>query len=190
MLVKNAFRVSCGHNYSEVYKSDIYVYQLNVTDFDDCVISKPSKTIKYNGKVSDKNVLSLNDIIISKTTKGKKAHVGYVSQLFDKDTFISNNLIVLRSSTDKYDPLFVAEYLDKIIIPEKLNGKDNYKFEKDDIEKMELPDIPLDEQKKLVSFFSLINKRTALYKEIIDNNNKIKLSLLERLKQEEKHENN
>lgn len=188
MKVREVFKVYAGKDVELDSTDGIYAFGLKTSNIDECVITTSSSNlVQFNSDIKDKYILHLKDIVISSTYTANKVHVGFASTLQDYPIIICKNLIVLRGSSTEYNPLFVAEYLDKIAIPQYLKDKktQNERLTKDEIGNLDLPNISKTEQDKLVSIFNPINRRTALYKEIIENNNKIKLSLLEKVNNHE-----
>ena len=188
MKINQVFKVYAGKDIEITTKDGIYAFGLKTSNIDDCVITtSSSKLEQFDSDIKDKYILHLKDIVISSTYTSNKVHVGYASTIQEYPIIICKNLIVLRGSSKDYNPLFVAEYLDKIAIPIYLENKKtkNDRLTKDEIGELELPNISIDEQNRLVSIFTPINERAKLYKEIIENNNNIKLSLLEKVNNRE-----
>ena len=96
---------------------------------------------------------------------------------------IPNNFIILRGiDMEKYSYIFVANYLEKIGIQkyvekEKITG--NLSIE--DVKDIDLPDISKEEQKTISPLLNAINNRSALYSNILDNDEKIGLYALHKV---------
>lgn len=101
----------------------------------------------------------------------KPYRVGVVTHKFDEEVIVPNNFFLLRGIDDKkYNYIFLANYLEQYGLHQKeYNGN----LTIDDIEKIELPDIELNEQEKIVSLLKAINERSSIYSCILDNDSKI-----------------
>ena len=92
-----------------------------------------------------------------------------------EDIVVPNNFVILRGiNMDYYSYIFVANYLEKVGIQkfvEENNYNGNLRIE--DIEKIELPDISKEEQMKISPLLNSINERSAIYSNILANDEKI-----------------
>ena len=133
----------------------------------------PNKLIekKYSSDIKKKYYLQDKDIIIFIK---KPYRVGTYSE-DDNEIIVPNNFVILRGiDSDKYSYIFLANYLERIGIKkyvEKNNKDGNLSIE--DIKEIDLPDIPKIDQVKITRLLKNINRRSAIYSNILDNDEKI-----------------
>ena len=133
----------------------------------------PNKLIekKYSSDIKKKYYLQDKDIIIFIK---KPYRVGTYSE-DDNEIIVPNNFVVLRGiDSDKYSYIFLANYLERIGIKkyvEKNNKDGNLSIE--DIKEIDLPNIPKNDQIKITKLLRSINRRSAIYSNILDNDEKI-----------------
>jgi len=161
----------------------ILAYSIDTKDVDKCVINyNSSEPEEINMNIKDKYILKEGDIIIANIPSTTTAHVGYANHLnTEYPIIIKKNFIVLRNISEDYDPLFVAEYLETIGIKKFYIDNDkplSYAMVKEDIEKIEIPNVSIDKQEKCVELLKPLNERDKLYKELLLNDSKIKECLL------------
>lgn len=159
---------------------------LDTSNISNCVISTPSSNVEtVYMNVKEKHLLQKDDIVVASVPSSLTSHVGYAKTIpEDYPVILKKNIIVLRDCIDKYNPIFVAEYLENIGI------KDLYKSGKlssetpltlTELLKLDIPDISIEDQNNLVSLFDPINERTMLYKQLVEHDAKIKKYILERM---------
>jgi len=177
MLIKEAFEeIFTGFNMTnsignDKYVEDIYFIQKDSIQYTNIIEKKLiKKTITSD--IKNKYYMQGRDIIVSLK---KPYKVGTYRYNTKKKIIIPNNFIVLRGiNRDYYSYIFVANYLEKIGIEKYV--KDN-KIEKDltveDIKNIELPDIKKQEQMKISELMNLINERSAIYSNILENDDEI-----------------
>jgi len=177
MLIKEAFEeIFTGFNMTnsignEKYVEDIYFIQKDSIQYTNIIVKKLiKKTITSD--IKNKYYMQGRDIIVSLKKPYKVGTYRYENK---KNIIIPNNFIVLRGiNRDFYSYIFVANYLEKIGIEKYV--KDN-KIEKDltveDIKNIELPDIKKEEQMKISELMNLINERSAIYSNILENDDEI-----------------
>ena len=83
--------------------------------------------------------------------------------------------MILRGiDEDKYNYIFIANYLEKIGIENYVKEKNiEGELKKTDIEDIDLPDVPLKNQEKIISLINNINERSTIYEKILENDDKI-----------------
>ena len=117
-------------------------------------------------KIDEKYFLQPSDIVIYLK---KPYRVAAVIPSNNK-IVVPNNFAILREiDSDKYNYLFLTYYLEKIITEKYINKSS---IGAEDIKKIELPDVSIDEQRKISSLLENINRRTSIYSSIMDNDNK------------------
>ena len=162
---------------------EVEIYGLDSADISDSVISTPkteTEIVKIN--LPDKHLLHVGDIVIGSVPSSNTSHVAYASSLPEYPVLLKKNIIVLRDLKAEYNPIFIAEYLENIGIKKLYqNGKllQSSSLTVDLIKEIDIPNIPIEEQDKLVELFKPLNERTKLYKELLENDSYIKKNLLE-----------
>ena len=75
---------------------------------------------------------------------------------------------------DKYSYIFVANYLENIGIKKYIEDNNlTGNLTKEDIKNIELPNIPKEKQKTISPLLNAINERSAIYTNILNNDEKI-----------------
>jgi len=176
MLIKDVFtNIFIGFNLNnsvgnKSYSEKIYFIQKDSIAYTNIVEAKlESKNVTT--EIKEKFFLQGRDIIISVK---KPYKVATYQQIPDKKIVIPNNFIILRGiNMDHYSYIFVTNYLEKIGIPNffKETGKTELKIS--DIEDINLPDISKDKQMTISPLVKDINARSAIYSEILENDDEI-----------------
>lgn len=125
--------------------------------------------------IKNKYYMQEKDILISLK---KPYRVGtYINLEIWKDNkiIVPNNYMILRGiDEDKYNYIFIANYLEKIGIENYVKEKNiEGELKKTDIEDIDLPDVPLKNQEKIISLINNINERSTIYEKILENDDKI-----------------
>lgn len=177
MKLKNVFEdIIVGYNFINASVKDEYskVYKYLQKDSIQYTNIIESQLIErtFTGEVKKKYFVQPRDILIFVK---KPYRVGTLSYEIKEDIVIPNNFIVLRGiNMDIYSYIFVANYLENIGINkyiEENNITGNLTIE--DIKNIELPDIPKEKQMTISPLLNAINERSAIYTNILDNDNKI-----------------
>ena len=177
MKLKNVFEdIIVGYNFINASVKDEYskVYKYLQKDSIQYTNIIESQLIErtFTGEVKKKYFVQPRDILIFVK---KPYRVGTLSYEIKEDIVIPNNFIVLRGiNMDIYSYIFVANYLENIGIKkyiEENNITGNLTIE--DIKNIELPDIPKEKQMTISPLLNAINERSAIYTNILDNDNKI-----------------
>lgn len=177
MKIKDAFdEIYVGYNitnaavkdkYSKLYKT-LYKDSIQYTNILDSKLIEKA----FTGEIKKKYFVKPRDIIIFVK---KPYRVGTYSHDVNEEIVIPNNFVILRGiNMDYYSYIFVANYLEKVGIKKYI--KDN-KFVGNltvgDIKKIELPNIPKDKQMTISPLLNAINERSAIYTNILSNDEKI-----------------
>ena len=177
MKLKNVFEnIIVGYNFINASVKDEYskVYKYLQKDSIQYTNIIESQLIErtFTGEVKKKYFVQPRDILIFVK---KPYRVGTLSYEIKEDIVIPNNFIVLRGiNMDIYSYIFVANYLENIGIKkyiEENNITGNLTIE--DIKNIELPDIKKKKQMTISPLLNAINERSAIYTNILDNDNKI-----------------
>lgn len=177
MKLKNVFEdIIVGYNFINASVKDEYskVYKYLQKDSIQYTNIIESQLIErtFTGEVKKKYFVQPRDILIFVK---KPYRVGTLSYEIKEDIVIPNNFIVLRGiNMDIYSYIFVANYLENIGINkyiEENNITGNLTIE--DIKNIELPDIAKEKQMTISPLLNAINERSAIYTNILDNDNKI-----------------
>lgn len=177
MKLKNVFEdIIVGYNFINASVKDEYskVYKYLQKDSIQYTNIIESQLIErtFTGEVKKKYFVQPRDILIFVK---KPYRVGTLSYEIKEDIVIPNNFIVLRGiNMDIYSYIFVANYLENIGINkyiEENNITGNLTIE--DIKNIELPDITKEKQMTISPLLNAINERSAIYTNILDNDNKI-----------------
>ncbi len=178
MKIKDVFKeVINGYNinnsavkdeYSETYKT-LKKDSIQYTN----IIEKKLVDKDFSNNIKEKYFMQPRDILIFVK---KPYRVGtYQSFLNNKKIVIPNNFIVLRDiNMDYYSYIFVANYLEKIGINrciEKNNIEENLTISA--ILDIDLPDIPKEKQMSISPLLNAINRRSAIYSNILENDDQI-----------------
>lgn len=177
MKLKDVFEeISVGYNktnasvhddYSKIYKT-LHKDSIQYTNIIDSRLIEKT----FTGEIKKKYFILPRDIIIFVK---KPYRVGTYSHEVKEDIVIPNNFIVLRGiNMDKYSYIFVSNYLEKIGIKRYLEDHpyiNNLTI--DDVKNIELPDISKEKQMTISPLLNAINERSAIYTNILDNDDKI-----------------
>ena len=177
MKLKDVFEeISVGYNvtnaavkdkYSKIYKI-LHKESIQYTNVIDSRLSEKAIT----GKVKKKHLIHQGDLLIFVK---KPYRVGTYKYNPDEEIIIPNNFIVLRGiNEDLYSNTFVANYLEKI-------GIENYVKDNEitgnlilsQVEDIDLPDISKEKQMTISILLNAINDRSAMYTNILDNDDTI-----------------
>ena len=177
MKIKDVFEeISVGYNISNTTVKDKYskIYKTLHKDsiqYTNIIDSRLIEKI-FTGEIKKKYFIQPRDILIFVK---KPYRVGTYTYEINEDIVIPNNFIILRGiNIDKYSYIFIANYLEKIGI-KKYIEKNNFigNLTIDDIKKIELPDISKEKQMSISPLLNAINERSAIYTNILDNDDKI-----------------
>lgn len=177
MKIKDVFEeISVGYNISNTTVKDKYskIYKTLHKDsiqYTNIIDSRLVERI-FTGEIKKKYFIQPRDILIFVK---KPYRVGTYTYEINEDIVIPNNFIILRGiNIDKYSYIFIANYLEKIGI-KKYIEKNNFigNLTIDDIKKIELPDISKEKQMSISPLLNAINERSAIYTNILDNDDKI-----------------
>ena len=177
MKIKDVFEeISVGYNISNTTVKDKYskIYKTLHKDsiqYTNIIDSRLIEKI-FTGEIKKKYFVQPRDILIFVK---KPYRVGTYTYEVNEDIVIPNNFIILRGiNIDKYSYIFIANYLEKIGI-KKFIEKNNFigNLTIDDIKKIELPDISKEKQMSISPLLNAINERSAIYTNILDNDDKI-----------------
>ena len=166
-------------------------FALDTSHISNCVISPILSEIKSErGKmINDRHILQKDDIVISSVPSHSTWHVGYASSIPTEYIIVlKKNLFVLRDIIPEYNPAFVAEYLDTTGIQKiYLDGKTEGEYlQKQDIEEIDIPDIPLEMQNRIVELLKPINERDSYCRQLIENDNELKKYMLNKVMKNDK----
>ncbi len=165
----------------------IDAYVIETKDVSNCSIrfTKPDNKIRM--KIDKKFFLKKDDIIIASIPSNNTNHVGYCKDIGEEKVIIKKNFFILRNiDKDKYNPEFVAEYLEQIGMEDAKNKKATKDFVTGDIEEIDIPNIPIEKQNELVALLRPINERNELYHKMIDNCEEIKKYMIIEVTKNEK----
>ena len=125
------------------------------------IIEKKLKEESFIPDIKDKYILKRNDIIIY----SKKPYKVAIYRGSERNIVVPNAFFIINElDIHKYDPVFLANYLNKII-----NNKYNNTLILQDIEDIEIPDFEIKEQRKISSLLDNLNQRINLLSNIIEN---------------------
>ena len=163
--------INCDEENKKVYR---IIESKNITN---TVIQEKLEERSFNNNIKDDCLLRKNDIIVSTR---KPFTVGLYRESGLSDIIASSNFIILRGlNITKYDPVFLANYLNKnlpiIFKNESTISKTSL------IEDVKLPNVDLLEQKKYKDIFDLINRRDSIITNILEQDNLIINSILNKL---------
>ena len=177
MKIKDVFKeVIVGYNinntavndeYSKLYKT----LQKDSIQYTNVIKSKLVDKV-FSSDIKDKYFIRGRDILIFVK---KPYRVGTYIWNDDLKIVIPNNFIVLRGiNMDYYSYIFVANYLEKIGISKYVkDNKITGNLSIEDIKNIDLPDIPKDRQMSISRLLNNINERSAIYSDILENDDKI-----------------
>lgn len=178
MKISEAFKeVINGYNVNNAIVKNEYAKEFKVLQKDSIqytnIIKERLVNKKFSNEIKDKFFLHPRDILIFVK---KPYRVGtYPFELNGLEVVIPNNFIILRDiNMDYYSYIFVANYLEKIGIAKcvKENSiEENLTIK--DIKEIDLPDIPKEKQMTISKLLKTVNKRSAIYSSILENDDKI-----------------
>lgn len=176
MKIKDVFEdIFTGYNMTNATGSnepnEIFLIQKDSIQYTNIIKNKlVSKRIATD--IKNKYYMQPRDIIISLK---KPYKVGTLRTKTNQKIVIPNNFIILRGiNMDLYSFIFVPNYLEKIGIP-KFTEENNITSELtvENIKNIELPAIPKEKQMKISKLMNDINDRSAIYSNILENDDKI-----------------
>ena len=177
MKIKDVFEeIAVGYNitnaavkdqYSKLYKT-LQKDSIQYTNIIDSRLIEKA----FSGEIKKKFFVQPRDILIFVK---KPYRVGTYAREVKEDIIIPNNFIVLRGiNMNLYSYIFVANYLEKVGIQKYIEHNQFIgNLTLDDIKKIELPDIPKERQMTISPLLNAINDRSAIYTNILDNDEKI-----------------
>ena len=176
MLIKDVFKeIFTGFNLnnsvgSKSYSETIYFINKDSIAYTNIVEARlESKSVTT--EIKDKFFLQGRDIIISAKKPYKVATYQYEPS---KKIVVPNNFIILRGiNMDYYSYIFVTNYLEKIGIPKFFTETGKTEITISEIGDIELPDIPKEKQMTISPLVKDINARSAIYSEILENDDEI-----------------
>ena len=153
--------------YSKLYKT----LQKDSIQYTNVISSKLVEKV-FSSDIKDKYFIHGRDILIFVK---KPYRVGTYTMDNNPEIVIPNNFIVLRGiNMVYYSYIFVANYLEKIGIDKYVSdNKINGNLSIEDIKNIDLPDISKDKQMRISNLLNNINERSAIYSNILDNDDKI-----------------
>ena len=163
----NITNAAVKDEYSKIYKT----LQKDSIQYTNIIESRLIEKA-FTGDIKKKYFMHPRDILVFVK---KPYRVGTYTHETNEEIVIPNNFIILRGiNMEKYSYIFVANYLEKIGIKEFL---DNNNFVGnltiDDVKRIKLPDIPKEKQMTISPLLNAINERSAIYTNILDNDEKI-----------------
>ena len=178
MKIRNVFsEIINGYNINNAVVKDEYSKTYKTLQKDSIqytnIIDNKLVDKAFSGEIKKKFFLRPKDIIIFIK---KPYRVGTLTLSFNNsEIIVPNNFIVLRDiDIDAYSYYFVANYLEKIGINKYVtenNITGNLSIE--DIKEIELPNISKEKQLSISRLLNSINRRSALYSNILANDDKI-----------------
>lgn len=177
MKIKDVFdEIIVGYNITNSAMKDEYSKFYNTLQKDSIQYTNiiPSKLIekKFTNDIKKKYFMQPRDILIYVK---KPYKVGTYTIDDNLKVIIPNNFIILRGiNIDNYNFIFVANYLEKIGIKDFVDkNKKQGNLNIEDIKNIELPNIPIKKQMSISSLLNDINKRSTIYSNILENDDKI-----------------
>ena len=177
MKIKDAFEeVFTGYNianaavkdkYSKMYKT-LYKDSIQYTNIMDSRLIEKA----FTGEIKKKYFIKPRDILIFVK---KPYRVGTYNHEVREDIVIPNNFVVLRGiNMDYYSYIFASNYLEKVGIKKYIeDNKFVGNLTVGDIREIELPDVSKEKQMTISPLLNAINDRSAIYTNILDNDEKI-----------------
>ena len=177
MKIRDVFdEVIVGYNINNTVVNDKYsklykTLQKDSIQYTNVISSKLVDKV-FSSDIKDKYFIHGRDILIFVK---KPYRVGTYTKDDDNKIVIPNNFIVLRGiNMLYYSYIFVANYLEKIGIDKYVTeNKISGNLSKEDIENIDLPDISKEKQMTISKLLNNINERSAIYSNILDNDDKI-----------------
>ena len=155
-------------------KNEVYTFNKNALCYGTITQSKLYKKEVYDD-IKDKYFMKPRDIIISLKKPYKVGTMQFINFKDSNKILIPNNFIVLRNiNRDYYSYIFITNYLEKIGI-DKYVKENNIKGDLHlvDIESIEIPLIPKEEQMKITPLMNNINKRSSYFSVLLDNDEEL-----------------
>ena len=177
MKIRDVFdEVIVGYNINNTVVNDKYsklykTLQKDSIQYTNVISSKLVDKV-FSSDIKDKYFIHGRDILIFVK---KPYRVGTYMFNDDMKIVIPNNFIVLRGiNMLYYSYIFVANYLEKIGIDKYVtDNKISGNLSIEDIKNIDLPDIPKDKQMRISKLLNSINERSAIYSDILENDDKI-----------------
>ena len=177
MKIRDVFKeVIVGYNINNTVVNDEYsklykTLQKDSIQYTNIIESKLIDKV-FSSDIKEKYFVRGRDILIFVK---KPYRVGTYMWNDDLKIVIPNNFIVLRGiNMDYYSYIFVANYLEKIGIDKYVtDNKISGNLSIEDIKNIDLPDIPKDKQMRISKLLNSINERSAIYSNILENDDKI-----------------
>lgn len=189
MLIKDIFKdnIYKGVRIEDKGNTSFESYVIDTKDVENCVINYKNIGIKkINMDINDKYLLKPKDIIVASIPSNTTSHVGYAQDdLEDRNVIIKKNFFILRNPIDRYNPEFVAEYLDNIGIKLFCEQNNLYSLTKQDIEKIDIPNISIEKQNEAIEVIRLFNRRIRYFNLLINNQKDLKLKVLDKVMNDE-----
>ena len=178
MKIKDVFKeVINGYNINNSAVKDEYSKTYKTLKKDSIqytnIIEKKLVDKDFSNNIKEKYFMQPRDILIFVK---KPYRVGtYQSFLNDKKIVIPNNFIILRDiNMDYYSYIFVANYLEKIGIDKCIKENDiEENLTIASILDIDLPDISKEKQMSISPLLNAINRRSAIYSNILENDDQI-----------------
>lgn len=160
-ITNAAVKDKCAKMYKTLQKDSIQYTNI----IDSKIIEKA-----FSGEIKEKYFIKQNDILIFV----KKPYRVGICIKNEQEIILPNNFVLLRGIHDTYSAVFVANYLEKIGIKKHVE-KNSFigNLTVDDIKKIDLPDISKEKQMTISPLLHDINERSAIYSNILDNDQKI-----------------
>ena len=156
---------------------------VTITDIDDNG-NVSSDLGKFNtDKDVEKYILNKNDILIS--TKGTRIKTCLIDNLENENTIYQGNLTLIRVKDERLDPIYLKLYLDsergQLELKTIQTGTTIISINTSELSKIEIPLIPIEEQKKIVDEYLfkkseidiLSNRLNELKNNITDSVNQV-----------------
>ena len=185
MKIKDVFEeVFTGFNINTLTTDNNFAKFYNTLQKDSIQYTNiiPKKLIdrKFSSNIKPKFFMQERDILIFVK---KPYRVGTYTVNDNLEVIIPNNFIILRGiDMEKYSFIFVANYLEKIGIKEFVEKENiNRNLSIEDIKNIDLPDISKEKQMTISPLLNAINDRSALYSNILENDEKIVLYALNKV---------
>ena len=177
MKIRDVFNeVIVGYNLNNTIVNDEYsmlykTLQKDSIQYTNVIKSRLIDKV-FSSDIKSKYFVHGRDILIFVK---KPYRVGTYMWNDDLKIVIPNNFIVLRGiNMYHYSYIFVANYLEKIGIDKYVtDNKISGNLSIEDIKNIDLPDIPKDKQMRISKLLNSINERSAIYSDILENDDKI-----------------
>ena len=175
MKIGEIAEIRTGYSFREAIvaskNGDLPVIQFK--DVGEIAVSSTKSCICISSaKIKPSHFLKFGDVLLS--NRGN-----YKSSVFKcyENCIASGVFFVLTMKNNKFLPEFVATYLNSNVGQNKLLARQNKSGLKaiirSELEQIEIPDIPLEKQKKIVEFYSLHQKEVEIIEKIQQNKKKL-----------------